>query len=205
MRQRLSNGLDPDYELPTFLIKPVQRICKLPLLMQQLVKMSDPSSAHYQELIDGHESIKRVTDKVNETKRQADNELAVQELGRRVDDWKGHDIVSFGHLLLEDTFTVLKGESEREYKVRGRADRTWLTGQVYLFQRIVLCCKEAGAPQGGKKGSKSNSLLKRPSKRQTTLQLKGRIFIANITRAVPVQRGSASAEAPAEAHFCRSP
>lgn len=122
--QRLSHVLDPNYELPTFLIKPVQRICKLPLLMQQLVKMSDPSSAHYQELIDGHESIKRVTDKVNETKRQADNELAVRELGRRVDDWKGHDIVSFGQLLLEDTFTVLKGESEREYKVRRRGRRS---------------------------------------------------------------------------------
>ena len=62
---------------------------------------------------------------------------------------------------------------------------------MYLFQRIVLCCKEVGAPPGGKKGSKSNSILKKPAaKRRTSLQLKGRIFIANITQAVPIQRGN---------------
>ena len=80
--------------------------------------MTDPSWPHYDELVDGHEAVKRITDRVNETKRRADNDLAVLELSRRVDDWKGHDIGTFGNLLLEDTFTVLKGDSEREYKVR---------------------------------------------------------------------------------------
>ena len=71
---------------------------------------------------------------------------------------------------------VIKNDSEREY-------------HVYLFERIILCCKEAGG--GGKKGSKSNSILKKPpSKRPTSLQLKGRIFIANVINAIPQQRGT---------------
>ena len=160
------------------------------LIRQELVKWTDPSWPHYDELLEGLEAVKRITERVNETKRRADNDLAVAELSRRVDDWKGHDISTFGSLLLEDTFTVLKGDSEREYKVRRRSTSA-TDGQVYLFQRIVLCCKEAGAPPGGKKGSKSNSILKKPAAmRRTTLQLKGRIFIANITQAVPVQRGN---------------
>lgn len=32
--QKLAHVLDPNYELPSQLIKPIQRICKLPLLMQ---------------------------------------------------------------------------------------------------------------------------------------------------------------------------
>lgn len=150
---------------------------------QQLAKTTDPGATHYQELLDGVESIKRVTEKVNETKRQQENALAVQELDRRVEDWKGHDIRNFGSLLLEDTFMVFKSESEREY-------------HVYLFERIILCCKEVGNG-GGKKGSKSNSILKKPvSKRSTKLQLKGRIFIANVQSARPLYRDSSSGALP---------
>lgn len=116
----------------------------------------------------------RVTDKVNETKRREDNRQAVLDLGRRVEDWKGHDITSFGELLLQETFFVIKNDSEREYN-------------VYLFERIILCCKEVG--NSGKKSNKSNSIAKKPmQKRPATLQLKGRIFVNNVTGATPMHR-----------------
>ncbi|CAH7671680.1 expressed protein [Phakopsora pachyrhizi] len=179
--EQVSDILDPNYELPTFLIKPVQRICKYPLLLQQLVKHSNPEGPYYQELKDGLASITRVTDGVNETTRQRENELAVNDLKERVEDWKGHELNSFGQLVLEDTFTVVKNESEREY-------------HVYLFERIILCCKEVGAKLD-KKASKQSISLKKSSqgnyqntngpKRKNTQQLKGRIFIANVMSATP--------------------
>ncbi|GAA97155.1 uncharacterized protein L969DRAFT_91996 [Mixia osmundae IAM 14324] len=174
---KMSHVMEPSYELPFFLIKPIQRICKYPLLLQQLVKTTDGGSPYYGEVKEGLESIKRVTDKVNETKRQMENDLAVVELGRRVEDWKGHEISTFGNLLLEDTFMVIKNEAEREY-------------HVYLFERIILCCKEATTV--GKKKDKSNSILKKPpaNKRRTSLQLKGRIFINNVISAVPMVKAN---------------
>ncbi|BGP11166.1 Rho guanine nucleotide exchange factor scd1 [Rhodotorula toruloides] len=173
---KLGHVLDPVSELAPLLIKPVQRICKYPLLISQLLKNTPDTGPFYDELKAGLESIMRVTDKVNEEKRRKDNAQAVDDLARRVEDWKGHDINSFGDLLLQETFVVIKSDNEREY-------------HVYLFERIILCCKEVTAQ--GKKDKKSNSLLKRPpSQRINKLQLKGRIFVNNITGASQVHARS---------------
>lgn len=170
--------LDPSYELPTFLIKPVQRICKYPLLLDQLLKKTASEAPFYQELADGLQVIRRITDKVNETRRLQENIQLVRDLETRVEDWKGHSISTFGSLLLSDVFMVSKSDTEREY-------------HVYLFEKILLCCKEV-LPNHPKKNSKSNSILKQKSqptpaapgkKPKTMLQLKGRIFINNVTAA----------------------
>jgi len=80
---------------------------------------------------------------------------------------------------------VTKSEVDREY-------------HVFLFEKIILCCKEAfPVPPNGKKVGKSNSLLKKQSvpsplslpggsgqtkKKNTPLFLKGRIFLNNVTK-----------------------
>jgi cell division control protein 24 len=183
-------------ELPAFLIKPVQRICKYPLLLGQLLKKSSPVDyPHYEELKAGSAAAKRITDKINEAQRRAENLQTVQNLASRVDDWKGHHVSQFGELLLDDVFIVTKSEVDREY-------------HVFLFERIILCCKEdtSAAGNNNKKVGKSNSLLKKPhangspmsgfaggSKKKTTpLLLKGRIYLNNVTKANVVSPGSYS-------------
>ncbi|KAG5641273.1 hypothetical protein DXG03_005585 [Asterophora parasitica] len=173
-------------ELPAFLIKPIQRICKYPLLLDSLIKACSASSyQHLDELKRGSDSAKRITDKINEAQRRAENELTVKSLYSRIDDWKGHHLENFGELLLDDIFVVTKSEIDREY-------------HVFLFEKIILCCKEAlqQAPNGRKVG-KSNSILKKqvtplslpggvgqPVKKNTPLLLKGRIFLGNVTQAL---------------------
>lgn len=120
----------------------------------------------------GEAAIKRVTDSVNEAQRRQENDAIRMDLDQRVDDWKGHSLNTFGQLLLQDLFTVLKGDVEREYR-------------VYLFERILLCCKDNNQ---SKKSSKSMSIGKKPPKRGS-LQLKGRIFINNVTDVVPSSKG----------------
>ncbi|CAG8674600.1 15281_t:CDS:2, partial [Cetraspora pellucida] len=171
--QKLAHIVEPTYELPSLLIKPIQRICKYPLLLQELLKFTDKDDIHYEEIRCGLNAIKRVADRVNETRRQQENAAVVKDLERRVEDWKGHRIEQFGELLLEDVFTMSKDDSEREY-------------HVYLFEKILLCCKETNS----KKQQSKSQLLKnnnRKSKR-ASLQLKGRIFIHNITAAVDNSR-----------------
>ena len=141
---------------------------------------------YHGELKEGSAAAKRITDKINEAQRQAENELTVKNLASRVEDWKGHHLENFGHLLLDDIFIVTKSDIDREY-------------HVFLFEKIILCCKEAlPPPPNGRKVSKSNSILKKqstsvpltpgfaePQKKNTPLLLKGRIFLGNVTQAVP--------------------
>ncbi|KAF8748506.1 Rho guanine nucleotide exchange factor scd1 [Rhizoctonia solani] len=101
----------------------------------------------------GYQVAKRIADQANETIRKVDNRNTVKALEARVDDWKGHQLHNFGELLLEDIFIVTKAEVDREY-------------HVFLFEKIILCCKEVVAMDPRKAGtigkvSKSGSLLKK--------------------------------------------
>ncbi|KAF9050182.1 hypothetical protein BJ165DRAFT_1609153 [Panaeolus papilionaceus] len=174
-------------ELPGLLIKPVQRICKYPLLLDQLLKAcSAETYRHHDELKRGSEASKRITDKINEAQRRAENEQTVKSLHARIDNWKGHHLENFGELLLDDVFVVTKSDIDREY-------------HVFLFEKIVLCCKEA-LPQPAKGSRKGDKTLRKPvappplnlpggpgsQQKNTPLLLKGRIFLSNVTQAVPV-------------------
>jgi cell division control protein 24 len=120
----------------------------------------------------------------------------VENLRDRVEDWKGHAITNFGELILDDIFMVTKSDVDREY-------------HVFMFDKIILCCKEVmSMPMSARKMSKSNSILKKsapvpptptslpggvgaPTKKNTPLLLKGRIFLTNVTQAIP-SRASAN-------------
>ncbi|KAL4248460.1 CDC42 guanine nucleotide exchange factor [Abortiporus biennis] len=190
----LDHIMNAKSELPAFLIKPVQRVCKYPLLLESLIKaLRDTDYPHMEELKAGLAATKRITDKVNEEQRRAENVATVKNLEGRVEDWKGHHISNFGNLLLDDIFTVTKSEMDREY-------------HVFLFEKIILCCKEyIPNAANGKKVNKSNSILKKQGvptplnipggsgssrKKNTPLLLKGRIFLNNVTSAVPKVIGS---------------
>jgi cell division control protein 24 len=153
-----------------------------------LLKASSPDDyPYYDELKEGRASAKRITDKINEAQRRAENRQIVRNLETRIEDWKGHHISNFGDLLLEDIFSVTKSDVDRDY-------------HVFLFQRIILCCKElAPISSSAKKVSKNNSILKKQvptplqapntggsrGKATTPLLLKGRIFLNNVTQATP--------------------
>lgn len=160
----LSHMVDPTYELPCYLIKPIQRICKYPLLLRELVKYTPEDWPNYQDQVNALEVIKRVTLNVNETQRRVDNLTVVKELSERLLDWKGHNLDDFGSLLHDGIFPVIKAGAEREY-------------HLYLFENIILCCKEATV---AKKSMTLTTKKSKPPKR-ASLMLKGRIYMAFIT------------------------
>lgn len=160
----LSDILEPKYELPASLIKPIQRICKYPLLLRQLVKFTPTDAPNYIDQLDALNSMIQVTSKVNEQQRRVENISVVKELSERLVDWKGHNIDDFGQLLHDGVFPVIKNGAERDY-------------HLYLFENIILCCKEV-APS---KKPMTLSSKKAKAKRPNALILKGRIYIAYIT------------------------
>ncbi|TPX72704.1 hypothetical protein SpCBS45565_g00012 [Spizellomyces sp. 'palustris'] len=151
--------MDPLRELPSYLIKPVQRVCKYPLLLNELIKYSDAATYPFmEELRRGLAAIKRVTDSVNEEKRQEENRRMKRDVIERVEDWKGLNVADFGELLLSEKFPMSTGESERDY-------------DLFLFERILLCCKDTTKKRKSKKNAKEDS---------TTYALKGNIYIERI-------------------------
>lgn len=167
-----------------------KHVTALTHLSQQLIKTTEPDEyAYIDELKEGSAAAKRILDRINEAQRRADNVVAVENLRYRVEDWKGHALANFGELIRDDIFIVTKSDVDREY-------------HVFLFQKIILCCKEVyQPPQSAKKVNKSNSILKKqqppptpsalpggvgaPKKKNTPLLLKGRIFLTNVTQAIP--------------------
>ncbi|KAJ2706696.1 Guanine nucleotide exchange factor for Cdc42p, partial [Coemansia spiralis] len=147
------------------LIKPVQRICKYPMMMEELTKFYDKASPIYTELRDGIVAINSIVEQVNEAERREDNLSVVSDLEGRVEDWKGYSINSFGELFLHDSFVMSTTGVERVLL-------------IYLFEHILICCKEV-----------SDKDKRRTQKhRSNALQLKGRIFLFSIHSVVDTSR-----------------
>lgn len=160
--QKLANILNPYFELPSMLIKPVQRICKYPLLLNQMIKSTKPDWPHYAEMELGLESVKRVTEKVNETQRKYENIKVVEELKKRVDEMKSATLESYGSLLLHEKL-VLQQPDEPDKEM-----------YVYFFERTILICKETKDP------TKHKTTIAIRRKRAGSLQPKGLIAVSRI-------------------------
>ncbi|KAI8097158.1 uncharacterized protein BX664DRAFT_325678 [Halteromyces radiatus] len=163
--QKLEHILNPTYQLPSMLIKPVQRICKYPLLQSELIKSTNKDWPYFAEMDDGLESIKRVTEKVNETQRQHENIQAVEDLKKRVDDWKGISIDGYGSLLLQEKITMTSNDNSRDL-------------HAFFFEKALLFCKET-RDSSRNRLTKSNTLSIK-KKRAGTLQPKYLILISRI-------------------------
>ncbi|KAJ7077181.1 Dbl homology domain-containing protein, partial [Mycena epipterygia] len=160
--QTLNHLIHFKTELATYVVKPVSRVCKYPLLLDSLIRASSPADQHYDELESGLKAARRVTGRVNEAMRIAENEQTVKSLRTRVQDWRGHRVDDFGELLLDEILTVTRYDIDREY-------------HVFLFERIMLFGK---GTSNDRKGIRSNNNQRR--RRTTPLLLKGRISVASI-------------------------
>jgi cell division control protein 24 len=124
---------------------------------------------------------------------EKDRELAVAQLKKRVNDWRGHDLNRFGGLLLFGTFRVF----QREPGHPGRdnvsyfplsCDATHLPKfSVYLFESILVFCKERTA-------GLSQQASDRPS-----LRFKGWVFLASI---IAIEAGYSISGCSEAARFC---
>ncbi|XP_026482657.1 pleckstrin homology domain-containing family G member 1-like, partial [Ctenocephalides felis] len=114
------SSLGHNLPLGSFLLKPVQRIMKYHLLLQNLYK-------HY-ENIHIEKASKLMTDvahHIDEVKRHLEQQSRVQELEGSLDGWLGPSLTVLGELCLEGTL------QERNHKSR----------QVFLFEKMLLITK----------------------------------------------------------------
>ncbi|KAG6038827.1 hypothetical protein E4U41_003613 [Claviceps citrina] len=157
--------------LDGFLLKPMQRLVKYPLLLKDLAKKSDDPDVK-EDLCTGCDAAERVLHKANEAVNRDLLDETLEELITRVDDWKALKVDTFGKLLLHGLYVVItaKSDQEKEY-------------EIYLFEGILLCCKEVS----GKK-DKTRSTGSKIRNKNAKLQLKGRIFMTNVTDIVSLSK-----------------
>lgn len=114
---------------------------------------------------------------------------ALEDLIVRVDDWKNHRVDSFGRLLLHGMYSVVTGRNDQEKFVRlpqrpslsASKVTNWEQYEIYLFECILLCCKEVVPNKSKDKKDKTKSTIPKVRNKNNKLQLKGRIFMTNVT------------------------
>ncbi|ABN68129.2 predicted protein [Scheffersomyces stipitis CBS 6054] len=189
--KKSSTLLDPGFELQSYIIKPIQRLCKYPLLLKELIKASpeslDPSippSASFNEMIVARNAMKEMANQVNEAQRRAENVEYLHQLVNRVSNWRGFNLRDQGELLHHGVVGVKDSDTEKEYV-------------AYLFERIIFFFVETDKPDQSKdkkkilssrkKSSASSStanllesITKAKSLKSSPLELKGRVYISEI-------------------------
>ncbi|OTA82451.1 hypothetical protein M434DRAFT_37103 [Hypoxylon sp. CO27-5] len=176
--------------LDSFLLKPMQRLVKYPLLLKSLLKKCEDEEIK-SDLTAGIDAAERVLTKANEAVNRDLLDEALEDLIRRVDDWKNHRVESFGKLLMHGVYTVVTGRTEQEKDVSlvkpisstFKSSAEIVQYEIYLFECILLCCKEVQPNKSKDKKDKNKIAPKIPNK-NNKLQLKGRIFMTNVTEVI---------------------
>ncbi|ERE52225.1 pleckstrin homology domain-containing family G member 2 isoform X3 [Cricetulus griseus] len=123
--------------LQSFLLKPVQRILKYHLLLQELGKhwSEGPDTGGREMVEEAIVSMTAVAWYINDMKRKQEHAARLQEVQRRLGGWTGPELSAFGELVLEGTFRGGGGGGPR---LRG-GERL-----LFLFSRMLLVAKRRG-------------------------------------------------------------
>ena len=185
----VSSLIKDPYELQNFfLIKPIQRLTKYPLLLSQLLKETDPSWPNYNELHQAYLVSKEVALGINEAQRRSENVKHLNELKDRVIDWKGYTTNNIGDLLYFNVVTV------KDLLTDGHSNEKEV--HCYLFEKVVYFFKEVSHGKNKLLGSKkmsnlafpsndSNHSLGNGSKTPVQLSLNGIVYISKIYKISP--------------------
>ncbi|XP_072318240.1 pleckstrin homology domain-containing family G member 3-like [Eucyclogobius newberryi] len=140
-RQQLLNSPLP---LGSYLLKPVQRVLKYHLLLQEIQN-------HWETSDDGGDivdtavvSMTTVAWFINEMKRRHESSVRVQEVQALLVNWKGPDFTTFGVLVLEGTFKTSRVKTQRN---------------LFLFQKVLLLTKKKGENHVYKKHITCSTLM----------------------------------------------
>ncbi|KAF4083892.1 hypothetical protein AMELA_G00122530 [Ameiurus melas] len=115
--------------LGAYLLKPVQRILKYHLLLQEIAKHFDPEEEGFDVVEEAIVTMTGVAWYINDMKRKHEHAVRLQEIQSLLINWKGPDLTTYGELVLEGTFHVHRAKNERT---------------LFLFDKMLLITKKRG-------------------------------------------------------------
>ncbi|XP_077962036.1 pleckstrin homology domain-containing family G member 2 isoform X2 [Gasterosteus aculeatus] len=139
--QERQTTLNHSLPLETYLLKPVQRILKYHLLLQELSKHFDKSDSGYEVIEDAIITMTAVAWYINDMKRKQEHAVRLQEIESLLVNWSGPALRGFGELVLEGSFRVQRVKKERAFFL---FDTMLLIAKkrldMFVYSTHIFCC-----------------------------------------------------------------
>ncbi|CAG2161482.1 unnamed protein product [Oppiella nova] len=113
--------------LGSYLLKPVQRILKYHLLLQNIVKYTDKETNDYIDIKNALSVMTNIAIHINDMKRKHEHAVRVQEIQSLLYNWPGQDLTTYGDLQCEGSFRMFGAKGFRH---------------LFLFDRMLLITKK---------------------------------------------------------------
>nr|XP_033802743.1 rho guanine nucleotide exchange factor 9 isoform X1 [Geotrypetes seraphini]XP_033802744.1 rho guanine nucleotide exchange factor 9 isoform X1 [Geotrypetes seraphini] len=121
-----------DIAIDGFLLTPVQKICKYPLQLAELLKYTAQDHSDYRYVAAALAVMRNVTQQINERKRRLENIDKIAQWQASVVDWEGDDILDRSSEL------IYTGEMSWIYQPYGRNQQR----VFFLFDHQFVLCKK---------------------------------------------------------------
>ncbi|XP_056420560.1 rho guanine nucleotide exchange factor 4 isoform X2 [Hyla sarda] len=121
-----------DISLDGFLLTPVQKICKYPLQLAELLKYTNPQHRDFADVEAALNAMKNVAKLINERKRRLENIDKIAHWQSSIEDWEGEDI------LTRSSELIYSGELTKFSQLQSKGQQRI----VFLFDHQIVYCKK---------------------------------------------------------------
>uniref|UniRef100_A0A8C1UJG4 Phosphatidylinositol-3,4,5-trisphosphate-dependent Rac exchange factor 1 n=1 Tax=Cyprinus carpio TaxID=7962 RepID=A0A8C1UJG4_CYPCA len=126
-----------DVPLEGYLLSPIQRICKYPLLLKELLKRTPKKHSDYPAVEGALQVMKAVCCNINETKRQMEKLEALEILQSHIEGWEGTNLTDIcTELLLQGNLLKISAGNIQERV-------------FFLFDNLLVYCKRKTKSMNG--------------------------------------------------------
>ncbi|XP_057680467.1 phosphatidylinositol 3,4,5-trisphosphate-dependent Rac exchanger 2 protein [Corythoichthys intestinalis] len=126
----LGGRKNTEVPLEGYLVAPIQRICKYPLLLRELLKRTPKKHADYTAVQESLQVMKAVCSSINEAKRQMEKLEVLEEWQSHIEGWEGSNITDTCTEMLMHGVLLKISAGNMQERI------------FFLFDKLLVYCKK---------------------------------------------------------------